>query len=54
MPKIEIDPDMVKIDADIVGQVQKITLHKLHKRMRDGSVTIRFERGEDGMRPGCG
>lgn len=46
MPKIEIGPDLVQVDADIVAKALKISPHDLKERMRNGTVTSRFERGE--------
>jgi hypothetical protein len=46
MSKIEIGPDLVQIDADIVAKALKISPHDLKERMRNGTVTSRFERGE--------
>ncbi len=46
MPEIEIGPDMIQIDADIVAKTLKLTPRDLKARMRDGTVTSRFERGE--------
>ncbi len=46
MSKIEIGPDQILIDADIVAKALKIEPQELQQRMRDGTVTSRFERGE--------
>ncbi|MDO5758572.1 MAG: DUF6522 family protein [Rhodobacterales bacterium] len=46
MPQIEIGPDMIQIDAQIVAKALKLPPHELQSRMREGTVTSRFERGE--------
>jgi hypothetical protein len=46
MQKIEIGPDLVQVDAAIVAKALKISPHDLKERMRNGTVTSRFERGE--------
>lgn len=46
MPEIEIGPDLIQIDADIVARALNIAPQDLRNRMRDGTVTSRFERGE--------
>lgn len=46
MPEIEVGPDMIQIDAGIVAQALKLTPRDLQRRMREGAVTSRFERGE--------
>ncbi|WP_322866381.1 DUF6522 family protein [Aquicoccus sp. G2-2] len=45
-PKIEIGPDKIQIDAEIVARTLKITPQDLRDRMRDGTITSQFERGE--------
>lgn len=44
--KIEFGPDKIEIDAEIVARTLKITPEDLRARMRDGTVTSQFERGE--------
>lgn len=46
MPEIEIGPDLIQIDADIVAKALRITPQDMQDRMRDGTVTSRFEQGE--------
>lgn len=44
--QIEIGPDQVRIDAAIVAHAFQITPDDLQQRLRDGTVTSRFEQGE--------
>lgn len=46
MAHIDIGPDLVQVDADIVAKALQLTPQDLQNRMRDGTVTSRFERGE--------
>ncbi len=46
MTKIEIGPDGVQIDAGIIAKALKLAPLDLQQRMREGTVTSRFERGE--------
>ena len=46
MPQIEIGPDMIQIDAEIVAKALKLPPDELQSCMREGTVTSRFERGE--------
>ncbi|MFX0542538.1 DUF6522 family protein [Roseovarius sp. S4756] len=46
MSEIEISPGMIQIDADIVAKALKLEPLDLRIRMRDGTVTSRFETGE--------
>jgi len=46
MPEIEIGPDRIQIDAEIVARALKIAPQDLRDRMREGTVTSMFERGE--------
>ncbi|WP_138933531.1 DUF6522 family protein [Roseovarius arcticus] len=46
MTQIEIGPDQIQIDADIVAKALKIEPQDLLGRMREGTVTSQFERGE--------
>ncbi len=46
MPAIEICPDQIQINAEIVAKALKLAPQDLQARMRDGTVTSSFERGE--------
>ncbi|RKF13958.1 hypothetical protein D6850_12285 [Roseovarius spongiae] len=46
MSQIEIGPDRVQIDAEIVARALKLAPQELRERMREGAVTSRLERGE--------
>ena len=46
MTTIEIAPDLIQVDADIVAKALKITPHDLQQRLREGTVTSRYETGE--------
>ncbi|MCF3594179.1 DUF6522 family protein [Rhodobacteraceae bacterium LMO-12] len=46
MPAIEIGTDQIQIDAEIVAKALKLAPQDLQARMRQGTVTSRFERGE--------
>lgn len=46
MSEIEIGPDMVQIDAEIVAEALKLDPQDLRERMRDGTVTSRYEVGQ--------
>ena len=47
MPTIEIGPDLIQIDAEVVANALKIAPQDLKAGMREGTVTSRFERGEE-------
>ena len=46
MAQIDIGPDGVQIDAQIVAKALKLTPQALQSGMRDGTVTSLFETGE--------
>lgn len=46
MPEIEIGPDQIRIDAEIVAKALRLTPQDLQHRLREGTVTSRFEQGE--------
>ena len=46
MSEIEIGPDQIQIDAEIVAKALKLTPQDLRDRMRDGTVTSSLEQGE--------
>ena len=46
MTQIEIGPEQIQIDADIVAKALKMEPQDLLGRMREGTVTSQFERGE--------
>lgn len=46
MSDIEIGPDLVQIDAEIVAQALNLDPQDLRDRMRDGTVTSRYEVGD--------
>lgn len=47
MTQIDIGPDGVQIDADIVAKALRLTPEALQAGMRDGTVTSQFETGQD-------
>ncbi len=46
MPEIEIGDEAVQIDADLLAGALRIDADELLRRMREGTVTSRVERGE--------
>lgn len=46
MTEIEIGPDLIQVDAEIVAKALKIAPRDLQQRMREGTVTSRYEHGE--------
>ncbi|WP_289041717.1 DUF6522 family protein [uncultured Aliiroseovarius sp.] len=46
MAQIELANDQVRIDADIVAKAFRIDPRDLQDRMREGTITSRFEQGE--------
>ncbi|MEB8386975.1 DUF6522 family protein [Rhodobacteraceae bacterium KMM 6894] len=46
MTQIDIGPDGVQIDAEIVAKALKMTQSALQAGMRDGTVTSLYETGE--------
>lgn len=46
MSAIDIGPDQIEIDAEIVANALKLTPQDLQVRMREGTVTSACERGE--------
>ena len=46
VPTIEIGPDQIQVNAEIVAKALKLTPQELQARMREGTVTSTFERGE--------
>lgn len=47
MTKIEFADDMIQIDAQVLAKAFRIGTDDLKQGMRDGTITSRFERGED-------
>ncbi len=46
MTEIEIGSDLIQVDAEVVAKALKIAPRELQQRMREGTVTSRFEHGE--------
>ncbi|HEY9037714.1 MAG TPA: DUF6522 family protein [Roseovarius sp.] len=46
MTKIEFANDMIQVDAGLLAKAFRISAEDLKHRMRDGTITSRFERGE--------
>lgn len=47
MPEIEVGDEAVQIDAKVLAEALRIDTDELLRRMREGTVTSRLERGED-------
>ncbi|QYX57208.1 hypothetical protein K1T73_02005 [Roseovarius sp. SCSIO 43702] len=47
MTKIEFSGDTVQVDARTLAKAFRIGTNDLKQGMRDGTITSRFERGED-------
>lgn len=46
MITIDIDDNTVEVDASVLAQAFRIDTDDLKRRMRDGTITCQFERGE--------
>lgn len=47
MTKIEFADDAIRVDAEALAKAFRIGTEELKHGMRDGTITSRFERGED-------
>ena len=43
---IEFDDDVIRIDAEVLARAFAIKEETLKRKMREGTITSRFERGE--------
>ncbi len=46
MARIDVGPNLIQVDAGIVAKALQLTPQDLSHRMRDGTVTSLYERGE--------